>query len=263
MPKSENAIPNQFCWVEVATSDPAAAKQFYGKIFGWQLEDMSSPHGVYTIAKLQGGNVAGLLLLPEDASKSGMTPHWMSYVAVTDAAAAEAKAKSLGGTVLKSVHDVGMGLMAVVQDPTGAVFALWQEKRSMGGYLYQETGACCWNELMTRNVDAAGAFYSKLFGWNADAVQMDGGMIYTVFKRGDEQLAGMMQTPEEMGGLPSHWGVYFAAESADRTADAVHANGGVVLQPPTDIPNIGRFATFADPQGAAFAVLQPFMPAGE
>lgn len=257
MPKFNNSVPNQFCWVELSTTDPAAAKQFYAKIFGWQLSDMESPNGSYTVAKVGDGNVCGMMLLPEEAKKMGAPPNWLSYVAVSDANAAVQKIESLGGKVLKAPFEAGgMGVMAVIQDPTGAVFAIWQEKQSMGGFLYAETGASCWNELMTPNVDAAGKFYANAFGWKPDAMQMES-MVYTVFKNGETMVGGMMGTPKEMPGAPPAWAVYFSVKSADDTAKNVKANGGNVLNPPTDIPKIGRFAVLADPQGAVFCVLQP------
>jgi predicted enzyme related to lactoylglutathione lyase len=256
MTKFDNSVPNQFCWVELATSDPAAAKQFYAKIFGWKLNDMETPNGNYTVAKVGDANVCGLMLLPEEAKKMGAPPNWLSYVAVEDANAAAKKIEANGGKVLKAPFDAGgMGMMAVIQDPTGAVFSLWQEKQSMGGYLYQETGAVCWNELMTPNVDAAGKFYATVFGWKPDAMKMED-MVYTLFKKGDFNVGGMMGTPKEMSGAPPAWSVYFAVENTDETAKTVKANGGTVLSPPMDIPNVGRFAVFADPQGAVFCVLQ-------
>jgi predicted enzyme related to lactoylglutathione lyase len=256
MPKMENTRPNEFAWVELSTTDLDKAREFYPKIFGWTLSAMDSPDGPYVLAKLGDSNVAGLMTLPEPARKMGAPPNWLSYVGVEDAAASVEKVKALGGKVMHGPMDVGMGMLAVIQDPAGGVFALWQQKQSMGGYLYRETGACCWNELMTTNVDAAGKFYSQLFGWKSEAVQMEGGMVYTVFKSGEEQVGGMMQQPKEMAGMPSFWSVYFDVANTDETAAKVKANGGNVMQPPTDIPNIGRFAVFADPTGAAFAVLQ-------
>ncbi len=257
MPQFKNSVPNQFCWIELSTTDPSAAKEFYSKIFGWQLSDMDMPSGKYTMGKLGDANVCGMMLLPEEAKKMGAPPHWLSYVAVADANASIEKAKSLGGKVLHGPIDAGgMGNMAVLQDPSGGVFALWQEKQSMGSFLHGETGALCWNELVTPNVDAAGKFYANLFGWKTDAMDM-GGMVYTVFKNGEAQVGGMLPTPKDMANAPPAWCAYFTVKSANDVAKNVKANGGNVLKPPADIPNIGRFTILQDPQGAVFAVLQP------
>src|SRR5205809_455890 len=105
----------------------------------------------------------------------------------------------------------------------------------------KEAGAFCWNELYTTDPKKAGDFYSELFGWTREPLQMPTGE-YTIFKRGDSQAAGMMRIPKEMGPTPPHWLVYFAVDDSDRTVDKARGMGAKVGVPPTDVPNIGRFA---------------------
>jgi uncharacterized protein len=258
MAEIKKPIVNSFCWIELNTSDPAAARKFYGELFGWKMNEMEMPSfGSYTMAMLGENTVAGMMKLADEAKKMGAPPHWLSYVAVDSAEKAAEKVKSLGGKVLMGPMDLkGPGIMAVAQDPTGGVFALWQSTAEMGTWLYQEKGSLCWNELATTNVDAAGKFYANLFDWKPEAMKMDA-MTYTIFKSGEGQRGGMMPMPEMMKGAPTSWTAYFSVESADSTADKTKSLGGKVLNPPTDIPNIGRFAVLQDPQGAVFAVLQP------
>jgi predicted enzyme related to lactoylglutathione lyase len=253
----EKANAGTFCWVELNTTDPAAAKRFYGELFGWSLADMPTPNGTYTMASIGSNNVAGIMVLPEEAKKMGAPPHFLSYVAVDDAKATAEKVKSLGGKVLRGPMSAGPGQMAVIQDPTGAVFAIFQTLQSMGTFLYMENGASCWNELMTNDVDRAGKFYAALFGWKPDPMNVPGGSPYVVFKQGENGVGGMMPTGTASPGHPSVWGVYFAVENADATVRKVEQLGGKVSVPAQDIPTIGRFAVFTDPQGAAFAILQP------
>lgn len=261
MPEIVKPVTGTFCWVELASSDPAAGKAFYKELLGWSTTDMPMAEP-YAIADIGGKHVAGIMKLPEQAKAMGAPPHWLSYVAVDDCDAAAKKATSVGGTVVFGPVAMGPGKMAVVQDPAGGTFALWQPLQSMGVFLYGETNALCWNELITTNVDAAGKFYGGLFGWTFEPVQMSPELTYIIIKNAGQMIGGMMAQPKDMAGAPSMWNVYFAVADADATAAKTVALGGKVFQPPADIPNTGRFAVLADPQGAAFSILKPIpMPA--
>jgi len=142
------------------------------------------------------------------------------------------------------------GRMAVVADPTGAVFNLWQAKNSIGAQLVNEPGTFSWNELLTPDVPKAAEFYNKLLGWTSGSVE---GMEYTEFKLNGNSLAGAMNPP--MPGIPPVWTIYFATADTDATVAQAEKLGGSVMVPPTDIPP-GRFAVIADPQGAMFNVIK-------
>jgi predicted enzyme related to lactoylglutathione lyase len=147
--------------------------------------------------------------------------------------------------------------MAVVADPSGAMFCLWQAKKHIGAGRAGDPGSFCWFELATRDTKACTAFYTKLFGWTSEEMSM-GDMHYTVFMEGKERRGGMMPMMKDAPpAMPSNWTVYFAVENCDATAKKAAAMGAKTLVPPTDIPNTGRFAIFMDPQGAVFDVLQP------
>ena len=256
MPTIDKPENGKYCWVEANVDDPKAAQAFYGQVFGWSFDEMPMPQGSYAMAKRGGTQAAGLMKLAAEAKKMGAPSHWLAYVSCEDTDKSTEKAKQLGGKVLVPPMDVGPGRMSVVQDPSGGTFALWHAKESMGGFLFGETGALCWNELATTNVDAAGKFYSGLFGWKTEAMNM-GSMVYTIFKNGKDQVGGMMPMPKEMAGAPTSWTSYFMVENTDATIGQVKKLGGKVLSPAVDVPNVGRFATLMDPQGAVFAVLQP------
>jgi hypothetical protein len=138
------------------------------------------------------------------------------------------------------------------------VFALWQRVQSMGTFLMGEPGALGWNELISTNVDKSVSFYKGLLDWKAEANEMPG-MTYTILKQGETMVGGAMAQPKEMAGAPSLWGIYFSVADADKAAEKVTQLGGKVLNPPMDIPDIGRFAVVADPQGAVFSVMK-FLP---
>jgi len=247
-----------FCWAELATSDAEAAKKFYTALLGWKHHDDPTPGGgVYTMLRVDGGDVGALFGLTDDMKAAGAPPCWTGYVTVADAAATAAKAKRLGGKVIKDAFDVmDVGCMAVIQDPTGAVFAVWQPKKHHG-YDYNDSrvGTACWHELATKDVERAGKFYAELFPWKRTIMDM-GPTPYTVFKIGETQAAGMMEmSGESWGDVPPHWMTYFAVADCDASAAKAETLGAKVCVPPTDIPSIGRFSVITDPQGAVFSII--------
>lgn len=247
-----------FCWVELATSDAAGAKAFYGELFGWQAHDMpADEHGVYTMLKLHGKDVAGLYELGPEQRAQNVPPHWFSYVAVDDADAATEKVGALGGTVIAPATAVDpAGRMAIVQDPTGAVFGLWQAGEHIGARLVNMPNTWVWNELNCIDTDKAAAFYGGLLGWTSQATPMGDGVVYTSFQNQGRMTGGMASMNPESGEMPAAWSVYFMAADCDATVAKAADLGGTVLQPAFDIANIGRFAVLQDPQGAVLLIGQ-------
>src|SRR5262245_29910846 len=143
--------PGAFCWVELGTSVGEDGKTFYTQLFGWDFEDHPmGPGMVYTLLRLGGKDVGGLYELMPDMKAQGVPPNWTSYVAVDNADETTEKAKAAGGTIIKEPFDVAtLGRMALIQDPAGAVFALWQPKDNKGAGVVNVPGSLCWNELMT------------------------------------------------------------------------------------------------------------------
>lgn len=255
--------PGTFCWVELATSDGNGATSFYTELFGWSSEDQ--PIGedmVYTMLRKSGLDVGALYLMQGEEKAQGIPPHWNSYVAVANADESAAKAKSLGGTVMVEPFDVmDAGRMAVLQDPTGAAFCIWQANKNIGAQVVNDPGAFCWNELTTNDTKKAGDFYINFFGW---AAQTDSGTPpYTMFLNGERMAGGMIEIQKEWGEVPPNWVVYFAVENCDVIADRAKAMGGKILNPPTDVPEIGRFSVLQDPQGAVFAIIKLINPTQE
>ncbi|MCK4773621.1 MAG: VOC family protein [Candidatus Krumholzibacteria bacterium] len=262
MPEAKEYPPNTFCWPELATSDPQAAKKFYGGLMGWSFKDNpAGPDMVYTMVLKGDKYVGALYAITEEMKTQGVPPNWLSYVSVTNADETAKKAEELGGKIIKECCDVmDEGRMALLQDPAGAVFAIWQPKSALGAQLVNEHGALTWNELMTGDVDRAGKFYTDLFGWGSDTADM-GGFNYTSFTNGERPAGGMMQIdPKTMGDVPPHWLVYFAVDDCDGAAETIKKLGGTVVAPPRNIPEVGRFCVAVDPQGAAFAVIKLLNP---
>ena len=253
--------PGTFCWVELATSDAKAAKAFYGELLEWNVDDVPVGEGmIYSMLKHKGAEVAALYEITAEMKSQGVPPHWLSYVSVASADESATKAKSLGGTVIKDPFNVmDVGRMAVIQDPTQAVFALWEPKTHQGAAVVNEAGAFCWNELLTTDAAADEKFYTGLFGWSADHQEV-GPMPYTMFKNGESMAAGMLTITKEMGGIPPNWMVYFSVDDCDRSVERAKKMGATIVAPPTDIPEIGRMAAILDPQQAAFSVIKLLNP---
>ncbi|HYM65785.1 MAG TPA: VOC family protein [Patescibacteria group bacterium] len=206
--------PGTFCWVDLTTTDQAAAKEFYGGLFGWEAEDMPVGEGVfYSMQRLGGRDVAAISPQPQQQREAGVPPVWNSYVSVESADAAVERAKELGGTAHAPAFDVmEAGRMGVIQDPQGAFFLVWEPRRHFGAQLVNAPGALVWNELSTPDLDAASAFYGGLFGWTIEPSEMMQDSYLTI-KNGDANNGGMRDLNPP--GMPPNWLVYFGAEDID------------------------------------------------
>ncbi len=255
MSERNSYTPGTPCWVELGTPDMEATEAFYGALFGWEIPEQpdSAQLGGYRRAKKSGKDVAGVAPLMQE----GQPPAWSTYVSVADAVATLAAVGEAGGQVIVEAMDVvGLGTMAVFSDPTGAVCGIWQPGTFAGAELVNESGAFSWNELGTRDTDAAKEFYAAVFGWSFRDNDMGEMGTYTEWLNGEESIGGMMNVsgrlPDE---IPAHWLTYFAVESTDAAQETVKSSGGGVSFGPVDIP-AGRFAIVTDPHGAALAVIQ-------
>jgi hypothetical protein len=145
--------------------------------------------------------------------------------------------------------------MAVVADPSGAVFSVWQPLNHPGAGLVNEPGTYAWSELVATDVEGALSFYPAVFGWGAHKLPPTGELQYVEWQLGDRSVGGMLPKPPSLpADVPAFWAVYFAVEDADATVETVVRLGGQIVQPPTDIEP-GRFAVVTDPAGAMFNVM--------
>jgi uncharacterized protein len=249
MGEREHHTHGTFSWTDLGTTDQEAATSFYSGLFGWDTTDEPMPgdRGMYTMASLGGRSVAGLFIGPP-----GMPPAWTSYVAVDDADSVATKAAGLGASVMAGPFDVmEAGRMALIQDPTGAIFAVWQAGERIGAEHVNAHGALTLNQLNTRDVEAASRFYSDLFGWRIEEAPGSDGEYWGIYQ-GEVLNGGMMPLPEDSP-APAHWLVYFGADDLDAAAATIVAQGGVVIMPRTEVPG-GEIVVAQDPQGAVFAL---------
>ena len=244
--------PGTFSWVDLATTDQQDAKRFYGGLFGWEAQDIPVGDGVfYSMMSRDGHVVAAIAPQPQAQRDAGVPPSWQSYVTVASADEAAERASAAGGHVHAPPFDVfDAGRMAVIQDPQGAFFMVWEPRGNIGAELVNAPGALCWNELYVPDIDAAQAFYGAVFGWTFAPMEgMD--TPYMVINNGEHDNGGVLPPP--MAGIPPHWLAYFGTEDIDAALATVTGLGGSVQIGPIDI-GIAKIGVVADPQGAMFAL---------
>ena len=252
MPEKTDYAPGTPCWVDLATSDVKGAGTFYGSLFGWEVVPVDDPNaGGYTMLKKNGKDVAALGPL----QGPGQPTAWTTYVSVEDADKTSEIVQSAGGTVLMPAFDVfDVGRMAIIADPTGAAFALWQPRAMPGAGIVDEPNTFGWTELNSRDTKKAEKFYKEVFGWGSKTSDA-GGMKYTEYKIGDASVAGMMDmnpmVPKE---VPSYWMPYFAVADIDASFAKATKLGAEALVPVQEAPGL-RFAIVKDPQGAVFGLM--------
>jgi predicted enzyme related to lactoylglutathione lyase len=244
--------PGTFCWTDLATTDQAAAKAFYGGLLGWEADDRPMGDGVfYSMMRVDGKDVAAIAPQPAQQREAGVPSMWQSYISVQSADAAAERAKELGGSVHAPPFDVmDVGRMAVIQDPQGAHFMVWQPQAHFGAALVNAPGALVWNELNSPDLDGSSAFYSGLFGWSVAPFE-GSPEPYLSIKNGDANAGGIR--PLSAPGAPPHWLVYFGVEEIDAALAKVGELGGTRIAGPIDI-QVAKIAVVADPQGAVFAL---------
>lgn len=255
MPQTDSHANGSFSWIELGTSDQNAAKHFYTTLLSWKFEDSPmGPNDFYTMFQLQGRNVGAAYTLRPEETSMGVPPHWNLYITVASAGDAAKKAAELGGTVLAGPFDVSTyGRMAVIQDPTGAAFCLWESKDHIGAGIEGETGSLCWADLSTPDPAKAAKFYVDLFGWSLPPGKDE----YLHIKNGEAFIGGIPPAAHRNPNAPPHWLIYLQVDDCDAsTAKAKELSANVFMGPMT-IEKTGRMTVLADPQGAVFALFQP------
>jgi predicted enzyme related to lactoylglutathione lyase len=250
--KNARRTTNGFWWADLASTDDAAAADFYSRIFGWEYDEMPIGDGlVHRNAKLGGMLVAGIdPVMPG----TGQPTSWTNFVFVEDIDATVATARELGAKVIAEPMDVmGEGHMAVLMDPTGAAVGLWQPGRHTGADAVNQPGTYTWVELATSDLDTARDFYSKLFGWTW--TRMDRDFEYWLAELDGRSFAGAYPKLEQMADMPSHWAPYFGVADIEATAQEIRAAGGTILVGPSQM-GPGTGVAVMDPQGGAFYAIQ-------
>ena len=253
MGKRASHAPGTFSWVDLACGDPAAAKSFYGDLFKWEMSDDDAGGRPYTTCRIEGDAVSGLYGMPEEAGTGGGAPGWMSYLTVEDAAACALRAQELGAATVRAPFEIGdFGRAAVLRDPEGAAFAVWQPAASIGAERVNDVGCLCMNSLVTTAIDASRSFYEGLFGWTTEPAEPEGeSQMILVLNEGRLNASIVPRDPGE----PNHWCPYFTVQSTEEAVERVGELGGERAVGPMEIFD-GSIATVLDPQGARFGLFE-------
>ncbi|MBH1935479.1 VOC family protein [Streptomyces sp. AV19] len=254
MPEVRNYAPGIPCWVDLMAPDQRAALDFYRDLFGWQGEPGPPETGGYAVCTLNGRAVAGIgPAMAQDGQPAPPTA-WTTYFSVADAEAAAGAVAAHGGKVVMPPMDVlTFGRMAIVADPSDAVFGLWEARDFFGCEVVIDPGSLAWNELNTPDAEAVADFYPAALGVTvAPSQAMPGGFEFTVEGR---PVAGVQPLDRLLPEAPPHWLTYFAVDGTDTTVDALVRAGGSVLVPPFDMV-AGRIAVVSDPQGGVFGLIE-------
>jgi predicted enzyme related to lactoylglutathione lyase len=280
MPERDGYIAGVPCWTDTTQPDPETAARFYGGLFGWEFEDVMPPEapGTYLMARIRGGDVAAVSPAPERAPTM---VSWNTYIQTDSADETASTVRDAGGAVVMEPFDVmDSGRMAVLADPEGATFCVWEPQQHKGAQIVNEHGAVNFNTLHTRDVESAKRFYGSVFGW--DTLDLGGGDdMWTLSAYGDhleertpglrksmgemgapegfaDVVAAIQRIPDDQSDTPAHWSVTFAVDDADAAAAKAEELGGRVIAPPMDAPWV-RLTVLSDPAGATF-VASKFVP---
>jgi predicted enzyme related to lactoylglutathione lyase len=242
-------LPGKFVWFELVAQDAKKAQAFYGEVLGWKVQPVPLANMTYEMISAAGTMMGGYA--PFKAA--GKPPHWISYVSVEDVDATVKAATANGGKVIDAPYDIpGVGRTARIADPQGAELCPFRGKEMDPPDVLPPNGGWCWNELHTRDLRGALAFYEKVVGFSHRPVP-DAQIAYQILSRDGIDRGGVT----DMGGERPHWLPYVAVDDADGTLARAKRLGGTICAGPQDIPNVGRFGVLQDPTGAALAVLKP------
>src|SRR5262245_51545285 len=219
MPNIDHHAPGTFAWIELATTDQAAAKTFYSSLFGWKPNDFPmGPNEFYTMFQLERRDAAACYGMNAEMRAAGLHPHWAIYVAVTNADETAAKVSAAGGKVIKAPFDVfTYGRMAVLQDPAGAYFCIWQAMQNFGTGITGIPGTLCWADLSTPDPAGAAEFYRKVLGWKTSSGPGDTGYLH--IENGDQMIGGIPPVQYRDPKTPPHWLSYFLVADCDASTN--------------------------------------------
>lgn len=256
--RDETWQPGTPNWLDLAVGDVEAAVRFYSQLFGWDVQEGPAEAGGYRMALLRGRPVAGI------APKMDPSEHtyWHTYLASDDADATAERIRAAGGTILIEPMDVPtFGRMLVAEDPNGAPFSVLQARDHIGAGIYNESGACIWNENLSNDPEKAKAFYGDVFGFTFQSFGQTrpGEVEYDVILREggttmDDCVGGLGDSSSSGGG--DQWLTWFAVDDVDTSAVKVGELGGRVVTEPFDSP-VGRMSIVAGLGAEVFGLLTP------
>lgn len=258
---ASNNHPSSFVWYELHTPDAASAAAFYQPVLGWTTSESGKTDRPYTLVHASNIPVGGLLQKPAASFTSGAKPGWIGYIGVADLNASLAKHQKAGGIVHRAAETIPtVGRFAVVADPQGAIFVLFQppnaqqqpERPKPGS-----PGSPAWHDLAAVDWASDFEYYAAMFGWTKSmAMDMGPNGVYQIFTSGKHPIGGMMTRMDPK--QPPGWLFYFHVEQdIQKAVDRVKQHGGTIVHGPSEVPGGQQIAHCVDPQGAIFGVVTP------
>lgn len=251
MPVPDTTRLGEPCWADLTSTDPASAEAFYTALFGWTTTRSGPEYGNYVTFWNGDAQVAGLPGAMPGAEVQRSS--WTIYLATADADATADAAAAAGAQVIAAPMTVGaQGRMAIIADPSGAVFGIWQAAQHTGFGRFGEAGTPVWIELSTRTWNAAVPFYQEVFGLALTPLSDTDEFRYSTFGPSDGFTGGIYDSDTYLPpGVPSHWLVYFGVSDVADATSRVTELGGAVQREPW-VTEFGTFSQVNDPTGATF-----------
>ena len=246
---SSTPLLGKIVWNDLVTEDLETARRFYGELFGWTFENAARPSGApYSLARAGGIYVAGMVEV-KPPSEGKPVSRWLPYMSVNDVDASVASATAAGGKVAVSARTVGLGRVAAITDPEGAVIGLARSKLGDPDDITTApaAGRVVGTELVSNDPAAAARFYGTVIGYEAQTIERRGGQ-YTLLVRDGHNRAGILKNPSEQAS-PA-WLTYFGVDDPAAAANRVVALGGKIILAPSAQLREGTMAVVTDPTGA-------------
>lgn len=243
--------PGTPTWIDLGIPDLDRAMAFYGALFGWEFDVGSEEAGRYTLCLLRGKPVAAIMPNPDPEATDFW---WNLYFATDDCDATTLRAEGAGGSILSAPMDVmDQGRMAIVRDPTGATFGLWQARAHIGCQIVNEPNALLRNDLVTPDPRSACDFYAAVFEYTLDTNPDMPDADFTFLRRSDgHEIGGILGVPKSE---TSGWTTLFQVADTDAAARRAAEAGGTAAEPFDML--YGRLADITDPFGTRFQVGSP------
>jgi predicted enzyme related to lactoylglutathione lyase len=257
MPEMTKHEEGAFSYADLQTSDLDSATTFYTDLFGWHTDDQpmsEDPADIYRQFTKNGKIVCAASKQRPEQAAAGVPSTWNVYFTVDDVDLKAKEAEAAGGTVHAPPFDVfDAGRMAVISDPTGAFFCLWQPKESIGAYVMHEANTLDWAESGSTDVAKARDFYKQILGWTHEDMEMGEGPVYTLFSSGDDNVAGMMPSQMPM----SYWSMYFQVDDCKGMTAKAKSLGAQTMMENMEAEGVGTISICTDLQGAMFGMIEP------
>lgn len=213
---------NNFIWADLSTFDLAVTKDFYSKAFGWEYQQIDTNYHYALKSKKE---VSGLYLMPKAFVNMGMPSFWMSYIQVDGIAETVSKAKTLGGKVELAEFVEGFGSIALIRDPSGAGFTVY-DGTQLNARTMSEESTMVWNELYVSDVNLVFNFYTQLFDWAIEETELN---RFLINNNQGQHIAAIQQVDNEIKGKHEYWSVFFKVEDLDSTISRVSELGGKLI----------------------------------